>query len=128
MRNNLAINRILIRNFITSNLNRNTVKETVIAENVASIKLNKNLQNIDSQKLTKLQEMYAEKLNAKNSERYLKEKRLKTHYRITGAILISIALSIYAYTMLAIRQEKFLDDFDEPVMPESVSNTSKTVK
>jgi hypothetical protein len=65
--------------------------------------------------------MYIGKLNVKNKERYQKEKKLLKHYRITGAILISIALSVYAYTMYAIRQEKFLDDFDEPELPDKAA-------
>ena len=117
------INRITARNFLTCNSIRNSLKETPGAEKLPNLStLNTNLKNLDPQKMSKIQEMYIEKLNARNSERYLKEKRIRTHYRISGAIFACIALSIYGYTMFAIRQEKFLDDFDEPVLPDSVAD------
>jgi hypothetical protein len=122
MKNRLVC-QVFIRNFRTCNLFRNTLNESEVKEkllNLSSIKLDKEkLKTLDPKAMSKIQEMYIEKLNAKNKERYLKEKTLKKHYRITGALLISIALSIYGYTMYAIRQEKFLDDFDEPEPPNS---------
>jgi hypothetical protein len=128
MRNKL-FDRIFIRNFRTFNLLRNTLNDPGVKEklvDIPAIKLAKeNLKNIDPKAMSKIQEMYIEKLNARNNERFLKEKRLQKHYRITGSILMFIALSIYGYTMFAIRQEKFLDDFDEPEAPNVVTNNKK---
>ena len=73
----------------------------------------------DLDKLTPTQRMFIEKLNSKANEKFAMRKKLKKHYRVTGAILGSIVLSIYFYTMFAIRQEKFLDDFEVPEPPDS---------
>ena len=128
MRNKL-LSRIFIRNFRTCNLIRNTLNESGVNDklpDLSSIKLTKeNLKTLDPKVMSKIQEMYIEKLNARNNERFIKEKKLQKHYRLTGAILVSIALSIYGYTMYAIRQEKFLDDFDEPEAPNAVKNDTK---
>ncbi|XP_050523141.1 cytochrome c oxidase assembly factor 3, mitochondrial [Daktulosphaira vitifoliae] len=40
--------------------------------------------------------------------------RMRKNARFTGLLLGSIALSIYGYSIYAIKQESFLDDFDEP--------------
>ena len=121
MRTNL-LQRIFIRNFKMYSVNKNTLKET-IPNATAPINIKK---SIDSKNFSKVEEMYMSKINARNVERYQQEKKLKLHYRITGALLISFALSVYAYTMFAIRQEKFLDDFDVPEPP--VSSTTANQK
>lgn len=74
--------------------------------------MDKQLQNI-----TSLQNAYMEKLNKQASEKRENEKRLRKHYRITGTILFTFVISVYIYSMYAVSQEKFLDDFDVPQPP-----------
>ena len=84
---------------------------------------------MNPKQLASIEQMYMNKINKRNAERFEKEKKTQFHYRVTGAILISCALSIYAYTMYSIRQEKFLDDFDVPEPPEpGVSTPTKGSK
>lgn len=40
--------------------------------------------------------------------------RMRKNARYTGLILGSISLSIYVYSIYSIKQETFLDDFEEP--------------
>lgn len=40
--------------------------------------------------------------------------RMRTNARYTGLLLGAITLSIYGYSIYSIKQETFLDDFDEP--------------
>lgn len=40
--------------------------------------------------------------------------RLRKNARYTGLLLGGIALSIYGYSIYSIKQETFLDDFEEP--------------
>lgn len=49
-----------------------------------------------------------------NLERVQKLKRVRQKNVITGCLLGAGVLSIYAYTLLSIKQEVFLDDFNEP--------------
>jgi len=66
----------------------------------------------DIDKLSPDQKIYIQKLVEKNTERFTIQQRLRRHYNVTGLILTSFVLSIYAYTLYSIKQEKFLDDFD----------------
>ena len=81
------------------------------ADILGKIKLNEKALNVAEQN-------YMRKINERNMERYVKEKTLRKHYRIVGAILFGFVISIYSYTMFAINQEKFLDDFDIPEPPD----------
>ena len=87
------------------------------------------LRKIDLRKemasLPEAQQMYIKRIIAKNNERYEKEKKLKLHHRISGAILFSVVFSIYFYSMYAVKQEKFLDDFDMPEPPHQATQNSK---
>lgn len=40
--------------------------------------------------------------------------RMRKNARFTGLLLGGIALSIYGYSIYSIKQESFLDDFEEP--------------
>lgn len=40
--------------------------------------------------------------------------RMRRNARYTGLLLGGIALSIYGYSIYSIKQETFLDDFEEP--------------
>ena len=67
--------------------------------------------------LASIQTVYMDKLNQKRMEKHQKEKRLRTHYRITGSLLFAFVISVYFYSMYAVSQEKFLDDFEVPKAP-----------
>lgn len=49
-----------------------------------------------------------------NSERVKQLMKLRRSNRILGSILGVTVLSIYLYTIYTVKQEKFLDDFNEP--------------
>ncbi len=55
-----------------------------------------------------------------NIRRYKTFKRVLRSGRIGGAVLTSIVLGIYSYTMVAVKRETFLDDFDEPSMDDEL--------
>lgn len=58
-----------------------------------------------------------------NLKRYRDFRRTLIGGRISGAVLSATALGIYFYTMYAVKQETFLDDFDEPEL-EYIDNPS----
>lgn len=70
-----------------------------------------------AKKLAALQNAYMDKLNQKTMDKHFKEKRLKKHHRITGALLFVFVVSIYFYSMYAVKQETFLEDFELPTPP-----------
>ncbi|XP_025420530.1 cytochrome c oxidase assembly factor 3, mitochondrial [Sipha flava] len=49
-----------------------------------------------------------------NLIRVTRLQRMRKNARFTGLLLGGIALSIYGYSIYSIKQETFLDDFDEP--------------
>lgn len=53
-------------------------------------------------------------IERQNLERVTKLKALRKRNVWTGLVIGGTVLSIYLYSMLAIKQEKFLDDFNEP--------------
>ncbi len=75
--------------------------------------------------LSQIEQLYMNKIKERNDERYLKEKQVRLHYRVTGSLLVLFVLSVYLYTMFAIKQEKFLDDFDMPEPPDPNVKTFK---
>lgn len=68
--------------------------------------------------LSPTMQMYASKLNNMNKEDYDKKQTVKNYNKIVGLVLGVFVLGVYAYTMMAISQEKFLDDFDVPEPPD----------
>lgn len=70
---------------------------------------------IDVNKLKQTDLDFMKYIELQNLERVQKLKRVRRNNIITGCLLGAGVLSIYAYTMFAVRQESFLDDFDEPV-------------
>lgn len=64
--------------------------------------------------LTSSQVAFMKLMEQENLKRVKKLELIRSRNRWTGWILGSCVLSIYAYTILTIRQEKFLDDFEEP--------------
>lgn len=113
----------IIRRFALANLARSQQAPTSAqAAQDKIVDASNYLRKIDLSKdmdsLPKAQQMYIKKMIEKNNERYAKEKKLRTHYRISAGILFSIVFSIYFYSMYAVKQEKFLDDFDTPTPPD----------
>lgn len=53
-------------------------------------------------------------IELQNLQRVKKLQRVRRNNIITGWLLGAVVISIYAYTILSIKQERFLDDFDEP--------------
>lgn len=69
---------------------------------------------IDGKKLTERELSYIKAVERVNFERVEKLRRVKRNNRITGCLLGVVAVSIYGYSMYAVKQETFLDDFEEP--------------
>ncbi|XP_037825032.1 cytochrome c oxidase assembly factor 3, mitochondrial [Lucilia sericata] len=65
-------------------------------------------------KLDKAQLEFMKLIEQQNLERVTKLQRVKRNNLITAGVLVSSVLGIYAYSILSVKQEKFLDDFDEP--------------
>jgi hypothetical protein len=57
---------------------------------------------------------YIRLIERQNRERVLKLQKLRGRNLWTAGILGASVFSIYAYSMLAVKQESFLDDFNEP--------------
>lgn len=70
-------------------------------------------------KIDRAQLEFMKLIEQQNLERVTKLQRVKRNNLITAGVLVSSVLGIYAYSILSVKQEKFLDDFDEP---EKVSN------
>ena len=64
--------------------------------------------------LGKIQMNIIRKAEEKTEERVAKYKKYRRTDLIVAGTCVSIALGIYAYTMFAIKQENFLDDFEVP--------------
>lgn len=54
-------------------------------------------------------------IEKQNVERVLKLKKTRKNNLVTAAALGASVLAIYGYSLFAVKQEKFLDDFEEPV-------------
>lgn len=57
---------------------------------------------------------YIKEIERQNLERVAKLKRIRRNNLITGSLLGVGVLAIYGYSMFAVKQETFLDDFEEP--------------
>jgi len=66
----------------------------------------------DKSKLSQSQLDYMRILEQQNIERVSKLKRLRRNNLLTGVGLIASVFSIYAYSIFAVKQEKFLDELD----------------
>lgn len=67
-----------------------------------------------SLKLDKAQLEFMKLIEEQNLERVQKLKRLRRNNLMTAGALITSVVGIYAYSILSVKQEKFLDDFEEP--------------
>lgn len=61
---------------------------------------------------------YMKLVEKQNLERVQKLKRIQRGNLITGCLLGVGVFGVYMYSMLAVKQERFLDDFDEPAKTE----------
>lgn len=75
---------------------------------------NERATKIDLSKLRKVDLDFIKLIEKQNFERVQKLKRIRRNNLITGCLVGAGVLSIYGYTIWAVRQESFLDDFDEP--------------
>jgi len=64
------------------------------------------------QKMSASDQHYIKKVEKMNLDRAKDMKLLRNRNKITGGIIGALVVGIYAYTILSVRQEKFLDDFD----------------
>nr|CAH7714948.1 unnamed protein product [Callosobruchus chinensis] len=69
---------------------------------------------IDVNKLRHSDVEFIREIEKKNFERVQKLKLIRRKNLITGVLLGAGVLGIYGYSMYAVKQESFLDDFDEP--------------
>jgi hypothetical protein len=77
-----------------------------------------NRQGEASVKFSPEMRMYAQRIDNLQREHSEKLETTRRRHLICGAILGAFVIGVYAYTMLAIRQEKFLDDFNVPEPPD----------
>lgn len=101
-----------IRGLQTSHLRLADAQTQITNSKSSADAVEKQMRNLAS-----IQTVYMDKLNQKRMEKHQKEKRLRTHYRITGSLLFAFVISVYFYSMYAVSQEKFLDDFEVPKAP-----------
>lgn len=58
---------------------------------------------------------YMKLIEQKNRERVNRLQQISKKNRITGLAIGTGVLSVYLYSIFAVKQETFLDDFEEPV-------------
>lgn len=64
--------------------------------------------------LSAAQLKFMQLIEAQNLERIAKLDRIRRRNTLTGWGLAAAVVGIYTYSIFAVKQEKFLDDFDEP--------------
>lgn len=69
---------------------------------------------VDLSKLSASDREFIQRVNRENQERVAKLKRIRRNNLITAGILGSLVVGIYGYTIYAVKQETFLDDFEPP--------------
>lgn len=68
----------------------------------------------DFSKLKTTELDFIKEIERQNLERVTKLKLIRRNNLITGSLLGVGVLAIYGYSMYAVKQESFLDDFEEP--------------
>ena len=68
----------------------------------------------DAPRLTISDLHHMKRIEEENLKRVIKFKRTRFLNRVTATGLVAGVIGIYSYTIWAVKQEKFLDDFDEP--------------
>lgn len=69
---------------------------------------------VDLSKLSASDREFIQRVNRENQERVARLKRIRRNNLITAGILGSLVVGIYGYTIYAVKQETFLDDFEVP--------------
>lgn len=70
---------------------------------------------IDLSKLRQSEQDFIRYVEKQNLERVEKLRRVRRNNLLTGSLIGVGVLGIYFYSMFAVKQERFLDDFEEPV-------------
>lgn len=73
-----------------------------------------------SRKLKKTEIDFMRLIEQQNLQRVQKLQRQRRNNKLTGFILGGTVFGIYLYSMLSVKQERFLDDFEEPLKVEKV--------
>jgi len=68
--------------------------------------------SFDKSKLSESQLLYMKIVEQQNLERVEKLRKLRAKNRMVGIALGVTIVGIYSYSILAVRQEKFLDELD----------------
>ncbi|XP_055529837.1 cytochrome c oxidase assembly factor 3, mitochondrial [Wyeomyia smithii] len=71
-----------------------------------------------SRKLKQSEIDFMRLIEKQNLQRVEKLQRMRRNNKITAFTLGGAVLGIYLYSMLSVKQEKFLDDFEEPLKVE----------
>jgi len=66
------------------------------------------------EKLGDIQMAFVRKAEFRNADRAQKHRHFRKKDTISGLICLAIVVSIYSYTIIAVKQEDFLDDFEDP--------------
>jgi hypothetical protein len=98
----------------TTTSNQSTAQSLETAKSNATVAANKDATATFSPALR----MYAAKIDSRKKEDFENAQKTRRYHKLLGLALGTFVLSVYAYTMLAISQEKFLDDFDVPEPPD----------
>ncbi|KAL2730238.1 hypothetical protein V1477_016049 [Vespula maculifrons] len=106
LRSEVVIAMHLRRNFITMRILADRIMDK---EWMPKVDLKK-----DRAKIKNIHISLMNEVEKQNSERVKQLMKLRRSNRILGSILGVTVLSIYFYTIYTVKQEKFLDDFNEP--------------
>jgi hypothetical protein len=73
------------------------------------------------EKLNASDQHFIKKLEKLNLTRAKDTKMLRSRNKLTGILIGAAVIGIYAYTILSVKQEKFLDDFDKTSVKKDAS-------
>lgn len=77
---------------------------------------------MDQSKLSPIQRMYIRRVERLNKGRVSVEKVKKSRVRYVGLFFLGSATAIYLYTMVAMKQEKLGDEYDQRITDISPQN------
>jgi len=73
-------------------------------------------------RLNAVDQHFVKKIEDMNIKRANDAKRLRTKNKLTGLLIGAAVIGIYAYTILSVKQEKFLDDLDAVPVKKSAAS------
>jgi hypothetical protein len=103
-----------------------TQTKGITTSNIIKTKIT-NQQDVTSN-LSQSQKRLLERLKKKRVDEVFEDKQLRTTQNRIGILITVFVVTIYAYSMYAVKQETFLDDFDEPAMPNPPDVPTKKIK